>query len=117
MNVELVPIAMFIAIAVILSFFIFYRYQIRKEVQVTVRSAIDRGQDLSPELLERLSESLRPRNIDLRRGIISVALAFSFAGFALILGEEDAVRPFLAFAVFPFLVGIAYLGLWKFSGK
>ena len=117
MDIEWVPIVMFISIAVILSFFGFYRYQIRKEVQLTVRSAIDRGQDLSPELLERLSESLRPKNVDLRRGIISVALALSFASAGLILGENDAVRPALAIAAFPFLVGIAYLSLWKVSGK
>ena len=117
MDIEWVPIVMFISIAVILSFFAFYRYQIRKEVQLTVRSAIDRGQDLSPELLERLSESLRPKNIDLRRGTISVALALSFASAALILGEEEAIEPLFAVAAFPFLVGLAYLSLWKFSGK
>jgi hypothetical protein len=50
----------------------------------------------------------------MRRGVIAISLGVGFAAFGLLLGEEDAVRPFLAIGAFPFLIGVAYLGLWKF---
>ena len=115
----LVPSVLFIALAVVFSLLIFYRHKNRAEVQATVRHAIEQGQQLTPELLERLGEPPRSEYADLRRGAIAIAIALGFAALALGVSQEDAdaVGPMLGVAAFPLLIGLAYVGLWRFSRK
>lgn len=113
----LVPITMFVSIAVVFALAFKYRARQREQIQVTVRQAIDKGQELTPELLEKLGHTgARPAS-DLRRGVIAAALGFGIGLFALILGEDDATRPLMAIGAIPILIGLAYLGLWKFTGR
>jgi len=105
---------MFAATAVAISFFFYFRARTRAQVQQTIRVALEKGESLSPEILQQLTASLDTQGSDLRRGVISVAVAFGFAAFALILGEHDALRPLLAVGTFPLMLGLAYLGLWRF---
>ncbi len=114
MEIEWVPIVMFLSTGGVLALFFYFRFRTRREFQATLRAAIDKGAELTPEVLERLGEPARPKNADLRRGLISLCVGIGFAVFAIVLGEEDATRPLLAVSAFPFLIGIAYLGLWKF---
>ena len=112
-----IPIVLFVVTGLILYAFFFYRYKTRHDLQNTVRTAIDKGQELTPEVLERLG---RPRPLpeaDLRRGVVLVALGVAIAVFGLALNEQDAVRPMLAIAAFPAIVGVAYLGLWRFTSR
>jgi len=116
MNEEVwIPIVLFAAVALVLWAFFYYRYRSRSDLQATVRQAIEKGHELSPELLARLGEPSDPKNADLRRGVVAVALGLGFAVFGIVLGEQDAVRPLIAVGTFPFLVGVAYLGLWLFT--
>ena len=111
-----IPIAFFMATVLVVWIVVLFRYRGRQDVQATYRAAIERGQELTPELLERLGES-QPKNRDLRRGVVLLGTGLAFALFGVVLGEEDAVRPMLAVGAFPFLIGAAYLGLWKFGEK
>ena len=115
MDEVLIPIVMFVALAIAISIGLMFRFRGRQEVQQTIRTAIDKGQELSPELLERLSDAVEPRKRDLRRGIVAVSVGIAFTVFAFVLGEEDAIRPLMGIAAFPFLVGVAYLILWRVS--
>ena len=112
----LIPITLFLAMVLIVWIVYAFRYKAQRDVQATYRAAIERGQELTPELLERLGET-QPKNRDLRRGIVLIGIGVGLAAFGLVLGEEDAVRPLVAVGAFPFLVGSAYLGLWKFTRK
>lgn len=112
----MIPISFFVATVLVVWIVFVFRYRSRRDLQETYRAAIEKGQELSPELLERLGET-KAKNSDLRRGIILVGTGLGFAVFGLALGEQDAVRPMVAVGAFPFLVGLAYLGLWKFSPK
>lgn len=114
---EMIPIVMFAAIALIIGLFLYFRYRSRESLQQTIRQAIDKGQELTPEVLDRLGEPRKVGSGDMRRGIVGLALGASVAVFGVVLGEQDAVRPLLAISAFPFLVGIAYLGLWKFGKR
>jgi len=113
MHGEFVPIAFFAALALILGLFYFFKYLGRMQTQRTVRTALERGQELSPELLDRLGEPRKSPQGDLRRGMIAIALAVGLALFGVALGEEGAIRPLLASAMLPLLIGIAYLILWR----
>ena len=115
----IVPTVMFIALAVIICFFFIYRHKNRVELQTTVRHAMDQGQQLTPEVLERLGEPPRSEHADLRKGAIAIAIALAFAGLALGVSQEDpdALGPMFGVAAFPFLIGLAYIGLWQFTRK
>ncbi|MGI9265790.1 MAG: DUF6249 domain-containing protein [Gammaproteobacteria bacterium] len=112
MEVFLVPITLFVMLAIVAGLMLYYRFKTRREIQQTLRSVIDKGQELTPEVLDKIGEPKRPSNADLRRGVVAMSLGLGFAAFGIILDEQDAVRPLVAIAAFPFLVGVAYLGLW-----
>lgn len=97
----------------------------RREIQTTVRTAIDKGQPLPPEVIEALSKditkNLPSRTKDIRRGIIWLAVGIGIAGFSLInnLGEREwsdhVGDGMLAFAVIPATIGLAFLILSFFN--
>jgi Domain of unknown function (DUF6249) len=112
----------FILIAIVLCTRTYLGFRARVEYQKTVRLVIERGQQLTPEFLERLSEAPktggRPgRHRELRIGAVSVALGLSIAAFGYLLGEEDVMRPMIAIGNIPFLIGLALIGLWKFAPR
>lgn len=112
-----IPYALFAAITIIVSLHAYFRLRTSTEFQKTVRAAIEQGQQLSPELLARLGETPTGRQADLRRGFIAIAIGLGIAAFGLLVGEGNARQPMLAIGVLPFLVGVAYLGLWKFAPR
>lgn len=113
----MIPIIAIISFSVVMGLVLMFRARTRTEVQNTVRAAIDHGQELSPELIANLMESLSSPYADLRRGIISIAIGIAVFLFSGLIGEEDAEGPLMAIAMFPILIGIAYLGLWYFVGR
>ncbi|NIP95990.1 MAG: hypothetical protein GWO24_22150 [Akkermansiaceae bacterium] len=110
----LVPISLFLVIGAVISLSLYFRYRTRQEIQSTVRAAIERGQELTPEVLDGLSDALNSRHGDLRRGVISVAIGIALFLFAGAVGEADAEGPLRAISAFPLMLGAGYLGLWFF---
>jgi len=58
--------------------------------RTTVRMALERGQPLSPELLDRLGQAPPPRRNDLRRGVVGICLGIGLGAFGFVLGQPDA---------------------------
>lgn len=97
----------------------------RREIQTTVRTAIDKGQPLPPEVIEALSKditkNLPSRTKDIRRGIIWLAVGIGIAAFSLVLnlGDDnwtDHVGGVVqAIAVIPAIIGLAFLILSFFN--
>jgi hypothetical protein len=116
-----IPITIAISVAVVVLVFLFLRYRARLDYQQTVRHAVEKGQQLTPEFLERLAERSikqeRSPNRDLRFGAIAIAIGLAIGSFGWILGEPDAVRPLMGVGNLPFLVGVAMLALWKFAPR
>jgi uncharacterized protein DUF6249 len=108
---------LFVSAAAVLCTAIYFSFRARAEYQKTVRAAIEHGQQLTLELLERLGDGKRGANRDLRIGVTSMALGVALASFGWLLGDSDFVGPMLAIGNIPFLVGLALLGLWKFAPK
>lgn len=106
-----VPIVLFLVIGAVLSVYFFFRYRARQEIQHTLRLAMENGRELSPELLAAVSTDVVGGGRDLRRGVVSLALAAAIALFAWVM-DESAL---LGFAAFPLMLGVAYLGLWRFD--
>jgi len=114
MDIDLNFIVIFLSFVLVAFLYFSFRFRTRQIYQETLRAALDKGLELTPEMIESLGERKPHKNADLRRGIIGIGIGLGFAVFGLTLGEEDAIRPLLAVSAFPFMIGLAYLGLWKF---
>ena len=119
MHDSMIPISLFVGLTVVLCLFFWFRYRIRSDVQTTIRTAVDKGQDLSPEVIDRLGHPKQPKNKDLRLSLIWLALAGAMAVFGAMIPDQgdEAQRVFMGMAAFPFFLGIAYAIMWRFSGN
>ena len=75
----------------------------------TLRKAIEQGQQLDPELIERLDRSPRPGVADQRMGLVLVAIALALFLAAGMNPGQDNWRQLLTVGLFPLLVGAALL--------
>ena len=96
-----------------------FRYRMRGDLQQTIRTAIDKGQELTPELIDRIGNPKPPKDKDLRLALIWLALAAGLAlcGLAVPDPSGHALQGMLASAAFPFAIGVAYLIMWRFTER
>lgn len=107
-----IPIIGTISTAVVVSLFFYFRNKTKTEIQLTIRQSLDKGANLTPELIEKLSISTSPKVTDLRRGVVLVAL-----GIACILAGwiGDGMQEGTAIGMFPLMLGIGFLAVWKMN--
>jgi len=108
---ELVPITLFLVIGLVLVTYFYLRHRAHSEVQQTLRAAMERGQELTPELLEAVGGEATGGLRDLRRGTLWLALAIALGIMSWIIGETRI----LGLAAFPLMLGLAYLVLWRLN--
>ena len=99
----------------------------RREMQETVRRAIDKGQPLPPEVIDAMTKdvtkNLPSRTRDIRRGIIWLAVGVGIAAFSLINsmswgndGWNNHVGDgMLGIAAIPVTIGLAFIVLSFFN--
>ncbi len=119
MNEEMIPIVMFIGLTVVASLFVWFRFRIRNDTHATIRTAIEKGQELSPEVIDRLGHPRPHKDRDLRLALIWIALAVGLVLFGLAIPEheDEAQRVFMGIAAFPFSLGVAFLIMWRFTER
>jgi len=122
MGVEiLVPVAFFAMIVAIVLVPSWLKSRERRDLQETVRHALDKGQELPAELVETIARSTRKppatAHTDLRAGVIWLAVAAGVATFGWMVGFEDgeAVYPLLGLSAIPGFLGIAFIVLSFFN--
>ncbi|TQV66973.1 hypothetical protein FKG94_26255 [Exilibacterium tricleocarpae] len=108
----LIPIAAFASFAAIVITYFAYNSKHKIEVQNTIRKVLDKGDNLTPELLQKLGTYNSPRVMDLRKGLALCAIG---AAALLAGGVVDELRTGIAFGVFPLLLGIAFLTVWRLN--
>ena len=115
----LVPVSMFAGLTIVVGLLLWFRYKNRNDMQQTIRLALDKGQELSPELIDRLGAPKIGKGRDLRLALIWLALAVALAlcGLAVPDPSGHALRGCLAGAAFPFSIGVAYLIIWRFAER
>ncbi|WP_332654872.1 DUF6249 domain-containing protein [Brevundimonas sp.] len=98
----------------------------KREIQTTVRHAIDKGQELPPELIDAMTKDvaskLPSRTRDLRRGVIWLAVGIGFAAFSYLsnLGWNDhdmegAAGAMMGLSAIPVTIGLAFIILSFFN--
>ena len=122
---EFIPIAFFGMIAAIVIVPSYLKSRERKEMQATLRSAIEKGQPLPPEVIEALSkDNIKPRPTaarDLRVGVILLAVSIGVALFGYAFNfvggfeESKAVAPIIGLSAIPGMVGLAFIILSAFN--
>jgi hypothetical protein len=112
-----IPITLFGAIVAIIWLYSHYNFKKRLTAHESLRLAIEKGQEVSPELVERMSYLNDPVKSDLRRGILLIAFGVAFIILGMIVphDEPEAMRGIIGVSSFPVVMGLAYLGLWRFS--
>ena len=111
------PIMLFAMIAAIVIVPKWLRTREREALQATLRTAIEKGQPLPPEVIEAISRDARPvptAGRDLRTGIVLVCVAAAFATMGLLAnyysdGDFEATGWLIGVAAFPGFVGVAFL--------
>lgn len=78
-----------------------------------LEKSIDKGIDVTPELLDKLNNVKSPRFKDFRRGIIMCAIGAAVYAFSYIIPPDDAAKVFRGLSVFPFFTGVGFLLVWK----
>lgn len=117
MDETMIPISMFLGLTIIFCALFWFRYKSRESMQHTFRTALDKGQELTPEIIDRLGHPKAPKDKDLRLGILWIALALGLVGLGFGIPDDDVPRIFAGIAAFPFLIGVAYLLLHKFTDR
>ncbi|MCF8504326.1 MAG: DUF6249 domain-containing protein [Caulobacter sp.] len=111
------PFIMVIAIVVVPAIL---KSRERREMQSTLRAAIDKGQPVPPEVIDALTRNVKvaPTSLsDMRTGIIWLAVGLGLAAFGFLVGyeEAEAFHPMLGIAVIPSVIGLAYIALSFFN--
>ena len=116
---ELIPIVMFISLAVVFIFLFWFRFRAREGMQQTIRMALDKGHELTPEIIDRLGHPKASKYKDLRLGIIWLAIAVGLALIAVAVPDPSghAMRGTMAGAALPFAIGLGYLVIFFFTGR
>jgi len=111
----LVPITMFIVLGIVIVAYFYWNHRNRAGIMETVQKAIDAGKDFTPEMLDRLGAAVNPKLRDLRRGIVFLSLGI--AGFlcSLFFDIPEVINGVRAGSVFPLMLGLGFLLVWKLN--
>ncbi len=111
MTGEWIGFAAVIGPVVLLGAFFWLRLKAKREMFETIRVALDKGQELSPELIDRLAHPTPSKNKDLRLGVIWLAIAVGIALMAAAVSyfAVEALYGTLAASALPLAIGLGYL--------
>ena len=115
MGDEWIPIVLFIVLGFTVLGYFYWNYRNRVTIMSTVEKAMDQGQELTPELLVQLGAAGNPRIRDMRRGVVFLSLGV--AGFlcSLFFTDQEVVNGIRAGTVFPLMLGLGFLLVWKLN--
>lgn len=107
----LFPISLLFAVVVVLCVRLWQIQRQQAEAQRSVRASLEKGVELTPELLHAMG--VRPPATDLRRGVVLICIAAACALFGVVDAIEDgdggSLWTFLAIAAGPALIGVALI--------
>ena len=103
----------------------FLKNRERREMQLTVRHAVDKGQTLPAELIDAMTKDVQKglpsRTKDMRKGVLSLAGGIGVGAFGVLsdLGGNQwnggMANPLLGIACIPIALGVAFIILGFFN--
>lgn len=115
MSGEMIPIVLFVVLGIVIIAYYYWNHKNRVSIMQTVQKAIESGNEFSPELLAQLGAAVNPRMRDLRRGIIFLSLGVAGLLCSLFFDISHVVDGIRAGSVFPLMLGLGFLLVWKLN--
>ncbi len=113
-----VPLIVFGSFAgVIISYFM-YAHKNKVVIMKTIEKAVENGTNLTPELLEKLSNSKTvqpPRVKDLRRGIVLASIGIAGFVASFMFSHPEPQEAFRILSMLPLFMGAGFLLVWKLN--
>lgn len=111
----MVPIVMFIMLGIVIIGYFYWNHKNRLSIMDTVQKAIDTGKELTPELLVQLGAAVDPKIRDMRRGIVFLSLGIAGLLCSLFFSDPEVINGIRAATVFPLMLGVGFLIVWKLN--
>ncbi|WP_394174271.1 DUF6249 domain-containing protein [Thalassotalea litorea] len=102
----------FLSFATVAFSFLYFSYRNKIELQQTLRLALEKGQGLSPESIEKLMQTQSAPQKDFKRGVLLVCLAVATGLYGMLDGFDPDI---IGISLFPLALGLGYLLVWKFD--
>lgn len=99
----------FSSVTIIVIAALYLNFRARQSVTDTVRGIVDKAGGLDQQTAAAMAAQLTSTGSDLRRGVLFIAVALAIGTASQFIGQELAVRPLLAVAAFPGMIGAGYL--------
>ena len=113
----LIPFIVFGSMTLSFIALLYFKHKNRVETQQTVRLALEKGSELTPEFIKQLGTPEPDKDRDLRWGLIWYALAFGLVLIGFAVPEPEALRGLLAGAALPFSIGSAFMIMFVYGKK
>lgn len=110
-----IPLLLMILVAGIIFTYMNNSHKIKLKTHDILEKSIDKGYELTPEMLKSLNQSKSPRMLDMRRGIIILGIALATFLFGWIIPDNEATTVFQALSLFPAFIGAGFLLVWKLN--
>lgn len=109
MQVEIiVPLIVFASIVLVIATPFYFRYRNRRVIYEAIKISVEKTGEADPKLIAAITYDAVGPNGDLRRGILLLCLAAALAA-AHFISPTDFGVSLLAIALFPGLIGAAYI--------
>ncbi len=116
METEVVVLFSIIAsLASIVLVHLINRYKLKVKTHELLEKSIEKGFDVTPELLDKLNNDKSSRFKDLRRGIIMTMIGAAVFCFSIVIPEDDTAMVFRGLSIFPFFIGAGFMLVWKIN--
>lgn len=111
----IVPLIVFASIVLVIATPFYFRHRNRRVIYEAIKTSVEKTGEADPKLIDAITHDQIGPNGDLRRGILLLAIAVALAlGELAFGGEVDEDFPLLWLALFPGLVGAAYVAFHFF---
>jgi len=110
-----VPIVLFIVTGFCIIGFFYFNHKNRNAIMETVQKSMDTGSDMTPDLLAKLGAAINPKIRDMRRGIVLLSLGIAGLMCSMFFAEADVISGIRAGSMFPLMMGLGFLLVWKLN--
>ena len=114
MSPHWIPVCFLLGLTVVAATKLYLDYRHKKNVQKTICRALDQGEHLTADVIEKIQASHYDEQLDIRRAVTLFAI-----GGAILVATSlfDNALVGLAIAIFPLSLSAAFLALWKMRPK
>lgn len=99
----------FSSVTIIVFAALYLNFRARQSITDTVRGIVDKAGGLDQQTAAAMAAQLTSTGSDLRRGVLSIAVALAIVIASQVVSQEQVIRPLLAVAAFPAMIGAGYL--------